>query len=107
MYAAFMQKYFFAILLAILLMAGFMGFSLGRHHCSEERRMAQDAYRTLELRFNAASAELQHLLLDQQHEAHTIQKQLDTVVQEPIYRRECIDDAGLRLANRALSTAPP
>lgn len=105
MYAAFMEKAIYFIIFGTIAVFGLIGYKYGKLSCSEERRMAQDQYRILELRFNAASADLQRIELDQQNEAHLIQKQLDTVVQEPLYQRECIDDAGLRLANRALATS--
>lgn len=107
MLAAVMEKFFFAIIAGLLLIVGLVGYNYGRHKCSEERLMAQDQYRILELRFNAASADLQRIELEQQNEAHLLQKQLDTVVQAPLYSRDCLDDAGLRLANRALTSPNP
>lgn len=64
---------------------------------------AQQAYNTLELRYNAASASLEkHLLEEKLNVREPITKEVVRVVERPVYRHDCFDDDGLRLANSAL-----
>lgn len=97
-----LDKLVMLVVLVLLAVCGAVGYNIGRHKCSEERRMQQDAYNALEQRFSVASRDLTAILLDQKKAQLENEKEIDSVVRaSPVYGRDCIDDAGLRLANRA------
>ena len=70
---------------------------------AKEDRVALEDFKTAVQGMNALSKALE----DQKNEARivykTIEKQIPKVVERPVYRNECLDADGVRIANEALA----
>ncbi len=93
-----------------LLAAGFTsGYRVESWHAAAQRQAAIDAaiaeYKGEAEKANAAAAALEQKK-DASHVVYqTITRNVDRIVEKPVYRDRCLDDDGLRAANAALAGA--
>lgn len=63
----------------------------------------QQAYEAQAGRYNVAAAKLEEAKAKRRVVERTITKEVDRVVEKPVYRNVCLDADGLRVANDALA----
>jgi len=69
----------------------------------KSQQIAETRYHEKELAFNAASAALETAKRAATTRTRTLTREVIKLVDRPIYRADCFDADGLRLANRALT----
>lgn len=72
----------------------------------KEQQAAAEAIAAAARQANAQAEELEKARADREIIYRTITKQVDRIVDRPIYRTDCIDDDGLRSINEAITGAP-
>jgi hypothetical protein len=111
MLSVFFAKYRLA-LLGVAFAAAFVGgwtvqgWRLNAKHSAEilvAARKAKEAYEAKEKQYNEASAALEVARNEREIVYRTIEKQVEKIVDRPVYLNVCLDDDGLRIVNDALA----
>lgn len=72
----------------------------------KEQQAAAEAVAAAAKQANMQAEELEKARADREIVYRTITKQVDRIVDRPIYRSDCIDDDGLQSINEAFTGAP-
>lgn len=72
----------------------------------KEQQAAAEAVAAAARQANAQAEELEKARADREIIYRTITKQVDLIVDRPVYRTDCIDDDGLQSINEAITGTP-
>ena len=72
----------------------------------KEQQAAAEAVAAAARQANAQAEELEKARADREIIYRTITKQVDRIVDRPVYRNDCIDDDGLQSINEAITGTP-
>lgn len=70
---------------------------------ARSQQEAAEAYQARTVELNQVSAELERARHDRKVVYRTIEKRVESYINDPLYQRDCIDERGLRDINAALA----
>ena len=111
MIAGYWKGSVYGTLAALLFMAGlWTGWRLAstsyQSDIIKQQQLVADQIEAAAKKSNVQAEELEKARADREIIYRTITKTVDRIVDRPVYRSDCIDDDGLRIANEALTGAP-
>ena len=99
-----------AVAAGLFIAGGWIGHSVTaasyRADIIKEQQAAAEAVAAAAARANEQAEELEKARAQREIVYRTITRQVDKIVDRPVYRGDCLDDDGLRITNEAITGAP-